>query len=101
MLKSLDIAELRTRYKGSVLGFVCTFLNPLLMLVIYTIIFSTIMRIDMKNYSVFLFTGLLPWLYFQTSIINSSGVIIRNANLIKKIYFPREVLPLSVVFGGL
>lgn len=101
MLKSLVISDLRTRYKGSILGFLWTFLNPLLMLLVYSTIFSTIMRIDIDNYAMFLFIGLLPWLYFQTSLISSSSVLIRNSNLIKKIYFPREVLPLSVVFGSM
>lgn len=101
MLISLTQSDLRTRYKGSILGFLWTFINPLLMLGIYTLIFSTVMRIDMDNYSIFLFVGLLPWIFFQTSILNGAGVIIRNANLVKKIYFPREVLPLSTVLGAL
>jgi lipopolysaccharide transport system permease protein len=101
MLKSLVSSDLRTRYKGSVLGFLWTFINPLLLLLVYTVVFSTIMRINIDHYTVFLFIGLLPWIYFQTSVQNSSNVIVRNANLIKKIYFPREVLPISVVLGGL
>ncbi|MGU3471613.1 ABC transporter permease [Paenibacillus sp. D51F] len=101
MLTSLVLSDLRTRYRGSLLGFLWTFINPLLMLGVYTLIFSTVMRIDLENYAIHLFIGLLPWIYFQSSLVNSSSVIIRNANLIKKIYFPREVLPLSVVFGGM
>lgn len=101
MLKNLVAKELRQRYKGSVLGFLWTFLNPLLMLVIYSIVFSTIMRINIKNYSMFLFVGLLPWTFFSTSVLISAGSIVNNANLIKKIYFPREVLPIAVTFTGL
>lgn len=101
MLKNLVAKELRQRYKGSVLGFLWTFLNPLLMLVIYSIVFSTIMRINIKNYSMFLFVGLLPWTFFSTSVLISAGSIVNNANLIKKIYFPREVLPIAVAFTGL
>lgn len=100
MIKSLVLSDLRTRYKGSVLGFLWTFLNPLLMLLVYTVVFSTIMRFDMENYTVYMFIGLLPWLNFSSSILSSSSVIIRNSNLIKKIYFPHEVLPLSTVIGG-
>ncbi|MEI2395812.1 ABC transporter permease [Paenibacillus phytohabitans] len=101
MIKSLVLSDLRTRYKGSVLGFLWTFLNPLLMLLVYTIVFSTIMRFDMPNYTIYMFIGLLPWMNFSSSILSSSSVIIRNSNLIKKIYFPHEVLPLSTVLGGI
>ncbi|MDA8233794.1 MAG: ABC transporter permease [Clostridia bacterium] len=101
MLKNMVTKELRQRYKGSVLGFLWTFLNPLLMLVIYSIVFSTIMRIDIENYSMFLFVGLLPWMFFSTSVLISTGSIVNNGNLIKKIYFPREILPISVAITGL
>lgn len=101
MIKSLVLSDLRTRYKGSILGFLWTFLNPLLMLLVYTIVFSTIMRFDMENYIIYMFIGLLPWLNFSSSIQSSSSIVIRNSNLIKKIYFPHEVLPLSTVFGGI
>lgn len=101
MIKSMVLSDLRTRYKGSVLGFLWTFLNPLLMLLVYTIVFSTIMRFDMPNYTIYMFIGLLPWMNFSSSILGSASVIIRNSNLIKKIYFPHEVLPLSTVLGGI
>lgn len=101
MIKSLVLSDLRTRYKGSVLGFLWTFLNPLLMLAVYTVVFSTIMRFNMDHYTVYMFIGLLPWMNFSSSILSSTTVIIRNSNLVKKIYFPLEVLPLSTVFGGL
>lgn len=87
MIKSLVLSDLRTRYKGSVLGFLWTFLNPLLMLLVYTIVFSTIMRFDMPNYTIYMFIGLLPWMNFSSSILSSSSVIIRNSNLIKKYIF--------------
>lgn len=92
--------DLRARYKGSVLGFLWAFFNPLLMLLVYTVLFSVIMRLGMKNYALFLFTGLLPWMFTQTSIQRSAGIIVQNGNLIKKIYFPRELLPLSIVVSG-
>lgn len=100
MFYSLVKSELRTRYKGSMLGFFWTFLNPFLMLVVYSIVFSTIMRINMEHYSAFLFIGLLSWNMFSTSVQSSSGVIIRQASLVKKIYFPRQILPLSIVGGS-
>ncbi len=101
MLKNMVVKELRQRYKGSILGFLWTFLNPFLMLVVYSLVFSTIMRIDMDNYSYFLFAGLLPWMFFSNSILISAGVVVQNSNLIKKIYFPREILPISVTLSGL
>lgn len=101
MLKSLVRKDLKTRYKGSLLGFLWTFLNPLLQLAVYALIFPYLMRVDEKNYAMFLFVGLLPWIYFSTSLQSSTGCIVENYNLVKKIYFPRQVLPLSVATGGL
>lgn len=100
MLYSLIMSELRTRYRASVLGFLWTFINPLLMLIVYSIVFSIIMRINMNHYSVFLFIGLLGWNMFATAVQSSSGVIIRQSSMVNKIYFPREILPLSVVGGS-
>ncbi|RKD32269.1 ABC transporter permease [Thermohalobacter berrensis] len=101
MLKNLVKKDLRTRYKGSFLGFLWTFVNPLLQLIVYTIIFSTVMRINIDKFYMFLFVGLLPWIFFSTSVQVSAGTIIANKDLVKKIYFPREILPLSVVTSGL
>lgn len=101
MLKNMVAKEVRQRYKGSVFGFLWSFLNPLMMLVVYSIVFSTIMRVDLKNYPFFLFVGLLPWTFFSTSLLISAGSIVQNANLIKKIYFPREALPIAVGLTGL
>ncbi|KKC48120.1 ABC transporter [Paenibacillus sp. D9] len=101
MLKSMVLTDLRTRYKGSVLGFLWTFINPLLMLVIYSVVFSSIMRMNIENYPMFLFVAILPWIFFSTSVQNSAGVVLRNNSLVKKIYFPREILPISVVIGGI
>lgn len=101
MLKNLINKDLRSRYKGSVLGFFWTFLNPLLMLTVFTIIFSTIMRMGIENYGMFLFVALLPWLFFANSIQSCTMAIIANGGLVRKIYFPIEILPLSVVLGNL
>ncbi len=96
MLFSLVRKDLRVRYKGSFLGFLWTFLNPLLQLFVYYTIFSIIMRTDIENYAMYLFIGLVPWMFFSTSILESTTSIINNTNLIKKIYFPRLLLPISV-----
>lgn len=100
MLKNLTTYDLRTRYRGSFLGFLWTFLNPLMLLSVYYLVFSTVMRINIEYYFLYMFIGLLPWTMFQTSILIGVNSIVTNANLIKKIYFPREIIPISVVFSG-
>lgn len=97
MLKNLVRKDLRTRYKGSVLGFFWTFLNPLLQLVVYTIVFSTVMRIGVDKFYIFLFVGLVPWTFFSSSILAGANSIVANSNLIKKIYFPKIIIPIAVV----
>jgi len=97
MIYGLVKKELRGRYKGSVLGFLWTFINPLLQLLVYTMVFSVIMRNGIEKYYIFLFVGLVPWIFFSTSITGGSSSIIHSKDLIKKIYFPREVLPISTV----
>lgn len=101
MFTGLVDREVRARYKGSVLGFVWSLLNPLLMMAVYSLIFSVYMRINIPNYSLFLFCGLLPWGWFTSSITNATATITANANLIKKIYFPLEILPLVNVTTNL
>ncbi|MCY0876432.1 MAG: ABC transporter permease [Firmicutes bacterium] len=101
MLWGLILSELRTRYRGSVLGFLWTFVNPLLTLLVYTLVFSTVMRIHLTHYAVFLFIGLLGWNMFSGATLSATSVIVRQAPMVKKIYFPREILPLSVVGGAL
>jgi lipopolysaccharide transport system permease protein len=100
-LKNSVSKDLRTRYKGSIFGFLWTFLNPMLMLIVYSVLFSIIIKMPVDNYPIFLFSALLAWNFFLGSIQNSSSVIVGSTNLIKKIYFPLEILPLSVVLGGL
>lgn len=97
MFVSLVKRELRGKYKGSVLGFAWTFVNPLLQLIVYTIVFSTILRSDVESYYLFLFVALIPWLFFSSSLSSGCGCIRAQGNMIKKIYFPREIIPLSFV----
>lgn len=101
MIFSLVKRDLRGRYKGSFLGFLWTFLNPLLQLMVYTFVFSTIMRAGIEDYYLFLFVALVPWTYFSSSVAGGAGCIIDQQNLVKKIYFPREVLPISHVLSQL
>lgn len=97
MISSLIKRDLRGRYKGSVLGFAWTFLNPLLQLVVYTVVFSAIMRAGVEDYYLFLFVALIPWIFFSSSLTGGASCIISQKEMIKKIYFPREVLPISHV----
>lgn len=97
MISSLVRRDLKGRYKGSALGFLWTFLNPLLQLVVYTMVFSVIMRAGIKDYYLFLFVALIPWIFFSTSLTGGAGCILSQQDMVKKIYFPREVLPVSYV----
>lgn len=97
MLVSLVKRDLRGRYKGSALGFAWTFINPLLQLGVYTIVFSIIMRNGIKDYYLFLFVALIPWLFFSGSLIGGAGCIRGQGDMVKKIYFPREIIPIAHV----
>lgn len=97
MMYNLVKKDLRTRYKGSFLGFLWTFINPLLQLVIYTIVFSTIMRVDVEQFYIYLFVALIPWIFFTSAIQGGATSVIAGKDLIKKIYFPRLIMPISVV----
>lgn len=99
MIFSLVKRDLRGRYKGSVLGFLWTFLNPLFQLIVYTLVFSVIMRMGIEKYYLFLFVGLVPWLFFSTCLTTGSSCILIQQDMVKKIYFPREVLPISFVIS--
>lgn len=99
MIVGLVRRDLRGRYKGSFLGFLWNFVNPLFQIVIYAVVFSQIMRNNTPNYVVYLICGMMPWLFFNDSIRQGAGCIVDQADMAKKIYFPREVLPLSAVFS--
>ena len=91
------VKDLKVRYQASVLGFLWSMLNPLLMLGLYTVVFATIMRVQMENYTFFLFSGLMPWTFFAGSLGASTASIVGNAGLIRKVNFPHETLPLATV----
>lgn len=97
MIFSLVKRDLKGRYKGSALGFLWTFLNPLFQLAVYTMVFSIIMRMGIKDYYLFLFVALIPWIFFSTSLSGGASCIMTQQDMVKKIYFPREVLPISYV----
>lgn len=99
MIYSLVRKDLRGRYKGSALGFLWTFVNPLLQLIVYTLVFSTIMRSEIKDFYLFLFVALIPWIFFSSSLTGGANIIMGQKDMVKKIYFPREVLPISYVIS--
>lgn len=97
MIFSLVRKDLRGRYKGSVLGFMWTFINPLFQLIVYTVVFKTILRAAIPRYYLYLFVALIPWIFFSSSITCGAASVVSQKDLIKKIYFPREVIPISYV----
>ena len=97
MIFSLIRRDLKGRYKGSALGFLWTFINPLLQLGVYTLVFSVIMRNGIKDYYLFLFVALIPWIFFSTCVSGGATCIMAQKEMVKKIYFPRQVLPLAFV----
>ena len=105
LIQILVARELKARYRGSVLGFFWSFVNPLLLLLVYTFVFSVILPgfrgNDLEPYALFLFCGLLPWTWFSSALLESSNVLIANGNLIKKVLFPAEILPLVSVLSNM
>ena len=113
LIQSLVARELKARYRGSVLGFFWSFINPLLLLLVYSLVFAYIMPAqftggdeptpfaDAYPYPVFLFCGLLPWTWFASSLNESAGVLISGGNLIKKVLFPAEVLPIVTALANM
>lgn len=104
LIQSLVSRELKARYRGSVLGLLWSFVNPLLLLLTYTFVFTIVLpnrQADIQPYFLFLFCGILPWTWLQGSLAESSGVIIASGNLIKKVLFPAEVLPTVTVLANL
>lgn len=101
LLLSLTQRELKARYRGSVLGFLWTFLNPTLHMLVYTLLFSVYMRQQIEHYTYFLFIGLLPWIWFSSSLNAGASAISDRRDLLTKVRFPAQVLPATVVITNL
>ncbi len=101
LLKSNVKKEIRGKYKGSFLGVLWSFVNPLLTTLVYAIVFPFILKNTEPNYITFVVIGVLPWTYFTTVIMQGTTTILINAGIIKKVYFPREILPISINTSGL
>ncbi|HXM55914.1 MAG TPA: ABC transporter permease [Candidatus Dormibacteraeota bacterium] len=92
--------ELKIKYKGTMLGFLWSLLNPLLMMVVYSVVFSLLVRFQVPRYPIFLLSGMLPWNAFTIALSTASMTIVGNGNLIRRVSFPREFLPLASVLAS-
>ncbi|MGD8626710.1 MAG: ABC transporter permease [Anaerolineae bacterium] len=101
LMKNLVIRDLKVRYKNSALGVLWSLLNPLLMTLVFTFVFTIMLETDLEDFAVFFLCGFLPWSFLSTSVTGTTASIVGNAHLIKKVYFPREILPISEVLANL
>jgi lipopolysaccharide transport system permease protein len=104
LLRNFVARDLQVRYKGSVLGVVWSLLNPLATMAIYTLVFSTILKVRAEgtsSYPVFFLAGFLPWMFFSTTLQIGSFSLLSHSSLLQKVYFPREVLPISLALANL
>jgi len=104
LISSLVARELKARYRGSVFGFLWSFINPLLLLLIYSFVFTTVIPNQVEGvqpYALFMFCGILPWTWFATSLSDGAGSLLAGGNLIKKVLFPAEVLPIVSVLANM
>ncbi|MEJ7584348.1 MAG: ABC transporter permease [Acidimicrobiales bacterium] len=95
LLGNLVRKELKVKYKNSILGFLWTLLNPMLYLVVFSLVFQLILRVQIPYYAIFFLSGLLAWNFFATAVTAGTASIVGNAQLVQKVWFPREVLPLA------
>ncbi|MGI9066552.1 MAG: ABC transporter permease [Pyrinomonadaceae bacterium] len=103
LLYTLSLHRVKVRYKQSLLGLAWAIVQPLSLMLIYTLVFSIIVKMPSSGvpYAVFAFVALLPWSYFSTALTNATNGLVSNASLVTKVYFPREILPLSYVTAAL
>lgn len=102
LIRNLVIRDLKVRYRNSTLGVLWSLVNPMLMMIVFTIVFTVIARTtEIQKFPVFVLCAILPWNFFSFSVIGSIRSIVDNSPLVSKVYFPREVLPISVVLANL
>ncbi len=100
LLKTNIQKEIRGRYKNSVLGIAWSFLNPLFQLIVYSVVFGALLASGDDTYHIYIVVALIPWTFYTTTLSQSAFTIIANGNIIKKVFFPREILPISIVTSG-
>lgn len=104
LLYTLTVHRIKVRYKQSVLGWAWALIQPLALMAIYTLIFSVVAKMPTNGgmpYAVFVYAALLPWTFFSTAITNSTNGFLGHTQLITRVYFPREILPLTYIFAAL
>ena len=102
LIAALTARDLKARYRGSILGYFWSLANPLLLLAVYTLVFTKFFPQQVvQPYPLFLFSGILPWTFFAAAVLESTNSISSNAGLIKKVMFPAEALPIVVVLSHL
>lgn len=101
LVSALVAKDLKVRYKGTVLGYVWSVANPLALTFIFTIVFKHIFRANIPNFHLFLLAALFPWTWLSTSIAGSATSFVDNAILIKKVRFPRFLIPLATVLNNM
>ncbi|MSP37443.1 MAG: ABC transporter permease [Deltaproteobacteria bacterium] len=101
LLQVLVSRELKGRYRGTVLGFIWTLVNPLVLMAIYVLIFSIYLRVEMRHYPAFLLCGIFSWTWFSVGISDATTSIIVNGGLIKKVYLPSEIIPLVYITSNM
>ncbi len=102
LLYNLTVRDLKVRYKNSVLGIAWSLLNPILMMLVFTVVYTVMLKQNNQpDFAAFILCGLLPWNFFSGSIMGGVGSVVNNGYLIKKVYFPRAVLPISIMMSNL
>ena len=100
LFRNMVRREVRQRYKGSALGLVWTLISPAIAVAVYSLVFKFLLRLDIPHYAVFLLTGLATWTFFMGGAQQAAFSLVANANLVKKVRFPREIIPLSSMAGN-
>jgi ABC-type polysaccharide/polyol phosphate export permease len=101
LIAQLVVRDLRVRYKNSIFGFFWSLANPLVLVATITVIVKYVMKLHIPDYSAYLLVAYLPWMFFSMSLLDASQAVLLHHDLLKKVYFPREVLPISIVISNL
>lgn len=102
LVRNLVVRDLKVRYRNSVLGILWSLFNPLLMMIVFTVVFTVMTPYsDVKHFPVFVLCGILPWNFFSASVIGAIHSIVDNSTLVNKVFFPREILPISIVLANM
>jgi len=101
LIRNLVVKDLKIKYRDSTIGFLWSLVNPLLLILVYSFVFSHILKVGIANFSYFLLIGILPWNFFAQSIMMATGSILENGGLIRKVAVPMEVFPVATVLFNL